>query len=93
MRLLNYIVKRLLLILPVILGVSIIVFSLSRMTGGDPAAAYINDKMTELQIAQVYAKYHFDEPVGISIGTGCKASPPAWGWSITAVPRHRGHQK
>ncbi|KAF5044023.1 Dipeptide transport system permease protein DppB [anaerobic digester metagenome] len=86
MRLLNYIVKRLLLILPVILGVSIIVFSLSRMTGGDPAAAYINDKMTELQIAQVYAKYHFDEPVwnqywywlqGIATGD--------WGWSITAV--------
>jgi ABC-type dipeptide/oligopeptide/nickel transport system permease component len=86
MRLFNYIAKRLLLIIPVLIGVSIIVFALSRMTGGDPAAAYINDKMTAMQISQVYVKYHFDEPVytqywywlqGILNGD--------WGWSITAV--------
>ena len=85
MRLLNYVVKRLLLIIPVLLGVSIIIFTLSRMTG-DPAAAYINEKMTEAQILQIYEKYHFDEPIstqyfywldGIIHGD--------WGWSKTAV--------
>jgi len=85
MRLSKYIVKRLLLLIPVLIGVSIIIFTLSRMSG-DPAAAYISDKMTPLQIQQVYEKYHFDEPVinqywywlrGILEGD--------WGWSKIAV--------
>ena len=85
MRLSKYIVKRLLLLIPVLIGVSIIIFSLSRMSG-DPAAAYISDKMTPMQIQQVYEKYHFDEPVvnqywywlrGILEGD--------WGWSKIAV--------
>jgi len=62
MKLYQYIIKRLLFIIPVLLGVSVIVFSLSRLTG-DPAAAYINPKMNDAQIAAVKAKYHFDEPV------------------------------
>ncbi len=85
MRLMGYIVKRLLLLIPVLIGVSIIIFTLTRMTG-DPAAAYINDKMSQAQIDQIYEKYHFDEPVinqywywvqGIVQGD--------WGWSKTAV--------
>lgn len=85
MRLSKYIIKRLLLLIPVLIGVSIIIFTLSRMTG-DPAAAYISDKMSEAQIQQVYEKYHFDEPVvnqywywlsGILEGD--------WGWSKIAV--------
>lgn len=81
----GYIVKRLLLLIPVLIGVSIIIFTLTRMTG-DPAAAYINDKMSQAQIDQIYEKYHFDEPVinqywywvqGIVQGD--------WGWSKTAV--------
>ncbi|OPX62417.1 MAG: dipeptide transporter permease DppB [Methanomassiliicoccales archaeon PtaB.Bin134] len=85
MRLMGYIVKRLLLLIPVLIGVSIIIFTLTRMTG-DPAAAYINDKMSQSQIDQIYEKYHFDEPVinqywywvqGIVQGD--------WGWSKTAV--------
>ncbi|MCG7845350.1 MAG: ABC transporter permease [Methanomassiliicoccales archaeon] len=86
MRLFNYVVKRLLLIIPVLIGVSIIIFTLTRLATGDPAAAYINEKMTEAQILQIYEKYHFDEPVinqywywiqGILQGD--------WGWSKTAV--------
>ncbi|MCX6650785.1 MAG: ABC transporter permease [Methanomassiliicoccales archaeon] len=86
MRLFSYIFKRLLLIIPVLLGVSIIIFTLSRSTGGDPASAYINEKMTEIQIQHVYEKYHFDEPIinqywywleGILQGD--------WGWSKTAL--------
>lgn len=81
----NYVLKRLLLIIPVLIGVSIIIFTLTRMTG-DPAAAYINEKMNEQQILQIYEKYHFDEPIlnqywywlqGLMQGD--------WGWSKTAV--------
>jgi ABC-type dipeptide/oligopeptide/nickel transport system permease component len=80
----RYIVRRMLLIIPVLIGVSLIVFSLTRMTG-DPASAYINEKMNSAQIADVYEKYHFNEPVwkqyfywlnGILHGD--------WGWSKTA---------
>lgn len=62
MRLANYIMKRLLLLIPVLIGVSIIVFTLTRITG-DPAAGYINDKMNQSQIDTIYEKYHFNEPI------------------------------
>jgi ABC-type dipeptide/oligopeptide/nickel transport system permease component len=62
MRMTTYIVRRLLLLIPVLLGVSVFVFSLTRLAG-NPAAAYINDKMTETQIQQVMARYHFNAPV------------------------------
>lgn len=85
MKLYRYIARRLLLVIPVLIGVSIIVFTLTRVTG-DPAAAYINDKMSPHQIELIKQKYHFDEPVvnqywywlqGIIQGD--------WGWSKTAT--------
>ncbi|MEM0449624.1 MAG: ABC transporter permease [Methanomassiliicoccales archaeon] len=61
MKMSTYILRRLLLLIPVLIGVSIFVFALTRI-GGDPAAAYITEKMNEQQIAQIYQKYHFNEP-------------------------------
>ena len=85
MRLSRYIVKRLLLLIPVLIGVSIIIFTLSRMTG-DPAAAYINDKMSEQQIQQVYEKYHFDEPLVNQYWYWAKGILQGdWGWSKIAM--------
>jgi ABC-type dipeptide/oligopeptide/nickel transport system permease component len=85
MRLFNYILKRLLLIIPVLIGVSIIIFTLSRMTG-NPAAAYINDKMSEIQIQHVYEKYHFNEPITNQYWYWLKGIIQGdWGWSKTAV--------
>ena len=62
MRMTTYIARRLLLLIPVLLGVSVFVFALTRLAG-NPAAAYINEKMTEAQIEQVYARYHFNAPI------------------------------
>jgi peptide/nickel transport system permease protein len=85
MRLSRYILRRLLLIIPVLIGVSLIVFMLTRVTG-DPVAAYINEKMTPAQIEIVREKYHLNEPVwtqywywfdGLMHGD--------WGWSKTAA--------
>jgi peptide/nickel transport system permease protein len=59
-----YIIRRLLLLIPVLIGVSILVFSLIQI-GGDPEAAYITERMTEPQIHAIEAKYHFDEPAYI----------------------------
>ncbi len=53
---------------------------------GDPAAAYISDKMTPLQIQQVYEKYHFDEPVINQYWYWLKGILEGdWGWSKIAV--------
>jgi len=85
MRLLNYVIKRLLLLIPVLIGVSIIVFALTRISG-DPAAGYINEKMTPSQIEQVYEKYHFNEPVYQQYVYWLKGIVELdWGWSKTAA--------
>jgi len=84
MRLLNYIIRRLLLLIPVLLGVSIIVFTLTRITG-NPAAAYINEKMSPSQIAQVFERYHFDEPIWTQFIYWLQGVIQGdWGWSRTA---------
>jgi peptide/nickel transport system permease protein len=85
MRLSRYILRRLLLVIPVLLGVSIFIFALTRLTG-DPVAAYVNEKMTSAQIEQVREQYHLNDPLpqqflywleGIVQGD--------WGWSRTAA--------
>jgi ABC-type dipeptide/oligopeptide/nickel transport system permease component len=62
MRMTTYIARRLLLLIPVLLGVSVFVFALTRLAGR-PEAAYISEKMTEAQIQLVLSRYHFDAPV------------------------------
>ena len=57
MKMRTFIIKRLLLLIPVLIGVSIIVFSLTRMAG-DPASPYITEKMKPEQIQQVYDRLH-----------------------------------
>lgn len=64
MKLRDYIIRRLLLLIPVLLGVSVIVFALTR-AAGDPASLYITERMTEQQIRQVYERYGFDQPVWV----------------------------
>ncbi len=64
MKLRDYIIRRLLLLIPVMLGLSVIVFALTRV-GGDPASLYITERMTEQQIRAVYAKYGFDQPIWV----------------------------
>ncbi len=64
MKLWEYIVRRLLLLVPVLLGVSLITFSLTFVVG-EPAAVYITERMTEKQIEAVREKYGFNQPTVI----------------------------
>lgn len=64
MKMYEYVIRRVLLLIPVLIGVTIIVFTLTRL-GGDPAAAYITEKMTPEQIEQVKEMHGFNEPVHI----------------------------
>lgn len=63
MKLRDYIIRRLLLLIPVLLGLSLIVFSLSRVGNRDPASLYVTEKTTEQQYRAILAKYGFDQPV------------------------------
>jgi len=62
MRMASYIAKRLLLLIPVLLGVSILVFTLTRFAG-DPAAAYATEKTTDAQLELIREKFHLNEPI------------------------------
>jgi peptide/nickel transport system permease protein len=61
----SYIVRRLLLMLLVILGLSVITFILSRVVPSDPAAAYIGPHARPEQVAQVRVKLGLDRPIWV----------------------------
>src|SRR5688572_8060925 len=66
MKLRTYIVRRLLLLIPVLVGVSIITFALTRLVG-DPAAIYIDERcsLNPACVQGVNRQYGFDQPVPI----------------------------
>jgi dipeptide transport system permease protein len=62
MKLWAYIFRRLLLLIPVLLGVSIIVFALTGMAGPRWTAYTTTDHPTQAQIAYIEEQYHLNEP-------------------------------
>ena len=64
MKLRDYVIRRLLLLIPVFLGVSLITFALTRAVG-DPASIYISDKCDDQCAAAIREKYGFDQPVPV----------------------------
>jgi peptide/nickel transport system permease protein len=56
----DYIIRRLLGLPPLMVGVSIVVFALSRV-GGSPIGIYIEHEMTQEEIAQVAERYGLNE--------------------------------
>ena len=65
MRLRHYVIRRLLLMIPVLIGVSMMTFTLSHVIG-DPVAAYISSqdvKLSEQQIQRIVQAHHLDDPL------------------------------
>ena len=60
-----YITKRLLMLIPVLLGVSIIVFSLIRLAPGDPAIAIAGEHASIQTLEAIREKYGLDKPLPI----------------------------
>ncbi len=58
----TYIVRRLILLIPVLIGISILLFCLTRV-GGDPAALYTNTHMTDDQREVVRQSLHLDDDI------------------------------
>ncbi|CCQ98664.1 dipeptide transporter; membrane component of ABC superfamily [[Clostridium] ultunense Esp] len=58
-----YIVKRLLALIPVLLGVTILTFSIMHLSPGDPAKIILGSKATEESIRQLRAELGLDLPI------------------------------
>jgi peptide/nickel transport system permease protein len=60
---LRFTIRRLLLLVPVLFGLSLLLFAWVRALPGDPARALLGEKATPESIAAVNAQYGFDKPL------------------------------
>jgi peptide/nickel transport system permease protein len=58
-----YIVKRLLQIIPVVLGVTLIAFALIHLAPGDPVRTMLGQHATQQEMDDIRAKYGLDQPL------------------------------
>ena len=63
-----YIVKRLLMLIPVLLGTSIIAFSLMHLAPGDPARTMAGEHASSRTINAIREKYGLDKPLYVQYG-------------------------
>ena len=64
-KVLRYLIRRLLLTVPVLLGVATLVFSLIHFVPGDPAQAMLGDGASARDIAELRASLGLDKPQGV----------------------------
>lgn len=62
---LNYIVRRLLLLIPLLFGLSVVIFAVMRSLPGDPAAARLGPDAKPETIAAVRDELNLDEPLAV----------------------------
>jgi peptide/nickel transport system permease protein len=62
---LRFVVRRLLLLLPILLGLSILVFAWIRALPGDPAEALLGERATPAGVERLKHQYGLDKPVYI----------------------------
>lgn len=60
---LSFIIRRLALMVPVLFGLSVLLFLWLRALPGDPAAALLGDRATPEAVARISAQYGFDKPL------------------------------
>jgi ABC-type dipeptide/oligopeptide/nickel transport system permease component len=65
---LRYLIRRLLLTIPVLLGVATLVFALIHFIPGDPAQAMLGEGATQEEVAQLRARLGLDRPLIVQYG-------------------------
>jgi peptide/nickel transport system permease protein len=65
---LRYLVRRLLLTIPVLLGVATLVFALIHFIPGDPAQAILGEGATQEEVAQLRTRLGLDRPLIVQYG-------------------------
>ena len=69
---LRFVVRRLLLLVPIVIGLSILVFVWIRALPGGPAQALLGERATAQSIEQIEEQYGLDEPVHVQYWTYVK---------------------
>ena len=69
---LKYVVKRLLLMIPTLIGVMFIVFSIMNMTPGTPGRAILGTAATQEQVDQLNHELGYDRPFLVRFVDYCK---------------------
>ena len=69
---LRFVVRRLLLLVPILLGLSILVFGWIRALPGGPAEALLGERATAASIAQIEKQYGLDKPIYVQYGSYLK---------------------
>ncbi|SDK05144.1 ABC transporter permease [Sediminibacillus albus] len=64
----KYILRRLVMLIPVLLGVSILTFSLIHLIPGDPAKSMLGEKSTESQLEQLREELGLNDPYIVQYG-------------------------
>lgn len=64
----NYIIRRLVLLVPLLLGLSVVIFLVMHSLPGDPAAARLGPDATPEAIAAVRHQLKLDEPIPVQYG-------------------------
>jgi peptide/nickel transport system permease protein len=59
----GYVIRRVIGLIPVLLGISIIVFLLLRLTPGDPATVMLGERATPQKVAELRAELGLDRPL------------------------------
>ena len=65
---LRFVVRRLLLLIPILLGVSLLVFFWIRGLPGGPAAALLGERATAEDVAAIEHQYGLDQPIYVQYG-------------------------
>jgi peptide/nickel transport system permease protein len=71
-KLLKYILRRIALLIPVLIGVTFIVFTLMYITPGDPAKIILGDSASETAVKQLRTEMGLDKPYLVQYGTYVK---------------------
>ncbi len=63
-----YILRRLIYLIPVLLGVALLVFAIAKVTPGDPARLMLGQSATPERIATLHEQLHLDDPILVQYG-------------------------
>ena len=60
---LRFVIRRIALMIPVLLGLTLLLFVWIRSLPGDPARALLGERATAERVAEVNQRYGFDKPI------------------------------
>ena len=69
---LRFVIRRIALMIPVLLGLTLLLFVWIRSLPGDPARALLGERATAERVAEVNQRYGFDKPIIVQYGAYLK---------------------